>query len=87
MTDTRQKLKQLGRRRASATAKLEQVRQELAALLPEARQQLTWREIADLTTYTETQLQTMLLTAQQKEEREERRRARRRTPQRPEEGS
>lgn len=86
MTYDRTKLRKLGRRRQAALAELDQVRREVAAELPAARETLTWREIGADTTYTEQQLRTMALPDAEREEREEQRRKRRRKPPRKEQG-
>lgn len=57
-----EELRQLGERRAAALAELEEVRKAVLAKLPALRksgEEVTWREIAAATHYTENRLQRM----------------------------
>lgn len=78
VTYDRTNLRKLGEQRQAALAELARIRGEVIAELPDAKDELTWREISADTTYTEQQLRTMALPAAEREEREEHRRQRRR---------
>lgn len=81
MTYDRRLLKRAGDLRRKARAMERQARDIVLAELGPARSaepKLTWREIAEDTTYTETQLRSMMLPAEEQERREQKRRERRR---------